>query len=384
MLKQVRPAPKRNGLDDNCDGLIDEPYVELGRPCEWCREFARRRFRPEDGQTTTCDAPSIAPSDGELCNGLDDNCNGTVDETFPRLNSICTVGEGACERAGIFICSADGRGDTCNATAGEPSPELCNRLDDNCDGRIDENFPTLGERCNVGIGLCRRSGVLVCNDADAMAPPVCDAEEVAPAVAGLDTCDYQDDDCDGKTDEDFVDANGQYSGVANCGACGTDCTALWAPSPAAFGITPTCAQVAGITQCSFDCLPGFLDADGIANNGCELQPDNGAIYVQTPSNDGVDAANCGTVQAPCATINFALQRASEDSKPRVRVAEGAYRETVQLLEGIDVLGGHQRVIGNGTLLYLRLSFSAPTNPSLIRLLSKPSISVKQRVWKASL
>ncbi len=355
-----------NGLDDNCDGQTDETFPEVGSLCDSggvgiCQ--SRGVFEcAADGTQAICNATVIAPDDVESCNGLDDNCDGRVDESFPRLNSICTVGEGACERAGIFVCDASGNSDVCNATAGEPSQELCNRLDDNCNGQVDEDFPTVGNTCARGQGLCRRSGVINCDPNNPAGAPVCDAQPVNPVTEGLDTCDYQDDDCDGNTDEDFIDANGRYSQVANCGACGTDCNALWDPNPAAFGVSPTCVQIAGTTQCSFTCLDGFIDADGVASNGCELAPDDGAIYVQSPSNGGVDDINCGVVQAPCATITYALERAQLDNKPRVRVAEGSFRETVELVSGIDLLGGHQRVNWErNSDLYASVIFSADSD-----------------------
>ena len=336
-----------NGLDDNCNGETDEAFPNLGSLCDSggigiCQsrgvyECAR------DGAQAVCNAAVIQPANNETCNGLDDNCNGEIDESYPLLNTICTVGQGACEKAGIFVCDPSGNDEVCNATAGDPSEELCNRLDDNCDGQVDENFPTVGEICNAGEGLCRRSGVINCDPDNPAGEPVCDAEAVVPQNPGVDTCDYQDDDCDGNVDERFLDENGRYSQVGNCGACGTDCQALWDPNPAAFGVIPTCSQIANTTQCSFTCLAGFIDADGVASNGCELAPDEGVIYVQSPSNGGIDDVNCGLVQVPCATITYALERAQLDNKQRVRVAEGSYQETVTLVSGVDLIGGHQRV-----------------------------------------
>ena len=90
--------------------------------------------------------------------------------------------------------------------------------------------------------------------------------------------------------------------------------------------------------------PNRSDNDGVASNGCEFEPDPNAIYVQTPENGGVDAPECGSPLAPCATINQGLARRTQaQSFALVLVAEGAYRETVSLVEGINVLGGHQRI-----------------------------------------
>jgi len=87
-------------------------------------------------------------------------------------------------------------------------------------------------------------------------------------------------------------------------------------------------------------LPGFLDADGVPNNGCELQIDALAVYVS--AHGGRDTADCGEVSAPCARIEQGLDRAQEQGLRRVRVSDGVYREDVTLRAGIDLLGGHHR------------------------------------------
>ena len=44
----------------------------------------------------------------------------------------------------------------------EVSPEVCNDLDDDCDGIIDEDFPSLGDPCSLGVGACEAQGQLSC------------------------------------------------------------------------------------------------------------------------------------------------------------------------------------------------------------------------------
>ena len=106
----------------------------------------------------------------ETCNGLDDNCNGATDEPFVDLGSPCTVGVGACaaQRA-MKVCLGDGTGTTCNATPGSPAPETCDGMDNDCDGAIDEGNPGGGGACTTGqpgvcaagTDSCQRGG-LVC------------------------------------------------------------------------------------------------------------------------------------------------------------------------------------------------------------------------------
>ena len=333
-----------DGLDNDCDGETDEGFAGLGTPCtagQGICQAAGVRVCTGDGQGVVCDAEEGDPV-AERCDNLDNDCDGDIDENYGQKGRACTVGQGICERVGVRVCRANGNGTECNRSPGDPEAEVCDRLDNDCDGSTDEAHPTLNQVCNVGNGLCRRSGVLVCNGGNPAGPVQCDADAGDPNPAG-DVCDYQDDDCDNSVDEDFVDGAGRYVSLANCGACGTDCTGLWDPNPAAFGARPTCEVIGGVAQCSFNCLGGFLDADRVPNNGCELEIDPGAVYVATPEHGGVANNQCGAVQLPCSTIGRGLNRAGALGRPRVRVSDGVYREAFDLVEGIDVLGGHHNV-----------------------------------------
>jgi hypothetical protein len=70
---------------------------------------------------------------------LDNNCNGSIDDGF-NVGAACSVGIGACQRTGAFICTADGSGTQCNATPGTPSLEVCNGIDDDCNGLVDDGL----------------------------------------------------------------------------------------------------------------------------------------------------------------------------------------------------------------------------------------------------
>jgi hypothetical protein len=333
-----------NGIDDNCDGRTDEGFAGLGQACVDGRGICQRagvNVCAAGGDAVVCNAvPGQPAAGGERCNGLDDDCNGQVDETFPDLNTACQAGDGACMRAGVRRCSANGAGTECNAVPGQPVAELCDGIDNDCDRSVDDGFAGLGQACVSGQGICRRNGVLICDANNRQGAPVCDA--VAGAANPAETCDNQDDDCDGAIDDGFRNANGIYNGLTHCGYCGNDCNALWNNDPEAFGVAPRCDVAANRAQCAFSCLPGRLDADGVANNGCELVIDAGCVYVSTPANQGVDNAGCGTVQAPCATITYGIGRAVAQGRTRVRVSDGVYRESVTLTNGISVLGGHHR------------------------------------------
>ena len=65
----------------------------------------------------------------EVCDGLDNDCDGTTDEGYADLGTACTNGVGACERAGVRRCSDDYRVVVCDAQPAPPQAEVCDRLD---------------------------------------------------------------------------------------------------------------------------------------------------------------------------------------------------------------------------------------------------------------
>ena len=130
-----------NCVDDNCNGQIDEGLTPnaCGGPCG-------------------CAVPT------EKCNGLDDNCDGIIDNgNWPSgpVGAKCNNGLiGACNRDGVLVCNAAGTDTVCSAPTVTSQQEVCNGLDDDCDGQIDNppvggTLPGVGEACGNGLGACR-------------------------------------------------------------------------------------------------------------------------------------------------------------------------------------------------------------------------------------
>ncbi|MBX3269376.1 MAG: hypothetical protein KF729_03900 [Sandaracinaceae bacterium] len=221
------PAETCNGVDDDCDGLVDQSFE--------CAQGVAGTCTTGCGSmgTRTCDAScawgACAPPT-EVCNGLDDDCDGACDDGFACCAGTSESCVASCGTTGTRACSGGCAWGVC-----VPPAEVCNGLDDDCNGACDDGFACCAGSTGACTTSCGTTGSRVCSGTcawGACAPPA-------------EVCNGVDDDCNGTCDDGFACCAGA-SGSCTIGGCaGTrTCSAGCAWGACALGAAPpndTCA-----------------------------------------------------------------------------------------------------------------------------------------------
>ena len=205
----VSPEAERCDMTDNdCDGRIDEDLVVGACVSGEGICAVTGETRCIEGRYR-CDAIALSGGD-ELCNAIDDDCDGSIDEDFALAGITCSEGVGACTREGVWQCELGTL--SCDAIEGASIQERCDGIDNDCDGSTDEDYFNLAQPCIAGVGVCEIRGFWRCSLTGALQcgenPPLPEDER----------CDWLDNDCDGLVDEHKVDER--------CDSLDNDCDGL--------------------------------------------------------------------------------------------------------------------------------------------------------------
>lgn len=375
-----------NTRDDDCDGNIDEDATEPGT---WYTDADGDGYGDDATAVQSCEPPSAgmvlrggdcddttaarAPGLDEVCDSLDNDCDGTVDEEPRDGASWYTDADGdgfGDPSTGVIACvqpegttwDASDCDDTRN-TVYPAASEFCDGLDDDCDGAVDEDaldaptwytdddgdgygdLSTAIESCTQPAGTVGIDGD--CNDADAYVSP-----------SGEEICNEVDDDCNGAVDDDASfaptwhadrDSDGHgaiYDTVATCEAPagylpdGDDCddaTSVTYP-----GASEVCDSAdndcdGSVDEDAVDLALRFLDADGdgLGLSGTEaLRCDGADNDLDCDDADGsepvvVDASRgsswgAGSLASPLVSVDAGIAAADTC----VLVYPGTYYEVV--------------------------------------------------------
>ncbi len=216
-----------DGVDQDCDGEIDEDSTDAQT---WYADVDGDGSGDLAHPTTACTQPTGTVTSGDDCDDTDPAFHPGADESdcsdSHDYNCDGSVGGDDADGDGFVAC------DDCDDTDTNVNPdadEVCNNLDDDCDGTTDTDandiqtwYPDAdgdGFGSEESVTVCEAPEGFVANNAD------CDDTSGAVHPGANETCNDLDDDCDAEIDEDALDATLWYADLDGDGYGAGDGTA---------------------------------------------------------------------------------------------------------------------------------------------------------------
>jgi len=271
-----------DGVDDDCDGVMDDDYLPVGTSCGVGACSAIGTISCVGGTVTDNCTPGTPAASDPTCNGVDDDCDGLTDEGYAPVGTSCGVG--ACSAIGTTSCVSGTVMDSCTPGTPAASDPTCDGVDDDCDGVTDEDNIPVGTSC--GVGACAATGTTSC-----VGGVVIGSCTPGTPAASDPTCDGVDDDCDGVTDEDNIPVE-TSCGVGACAATGTT------------------SCMGGVVI--HICTPGVPAASDATCDGVDDDCDGGfdedtgprVTFYRDADGDGYAGATSGTVESCAAPVGY--------------------------------------------------------------------------------
>jgi hypothetical protein len=159
---------------DACDPRLGVTHtaLALGSSCSDGNRCNGAETCNDSGQCLpgTPPDPALLPPD-VTCDGVDDDCDGRADDDYVPSATHCGVG--ACAASGQLLCDHGFAHDTCTALFAAAHDTICDGIDDNCNGRVDEEYAPV---CTGGgVTVCANGSVSTvgCDDANACTTDGC-------------------------------------------------------------------------------------------------------------------------------------------------------------------------------------------------------------------
>jgi hypothetical protein len=213
-----------DSLDNDCDGAVDEellyrPYFQdddgdgYGVPGTGREDCVARPGWANRGEDCNDSCATCFPGAEEICDGLDNDCNGEADETLSFVTYYRdSDGDGfgvdasattTCREMPSWALQGGDCDDRC-ATCYPGADEVCDGVDNNCDGAADEGlvFSVWADEDGDGYGN-RPSHWLVCEATEGYVTNADDCHDANAEVhpGREEVCDGYDNDCNGEVDE---------------------------------------------------------------------------------------------------------------------------------------------------------------------------------------